>query len=161
MSRKRDQQIEWRRDEVKELASKGWSHRRIASELHVSKTTVTDDLDYLRMQTKENIRTHVEERLPEVYDRCIVGVNAILEEAWDSVQEAKEKGDRPGKHHFLSLAKECYAMLMDLVDTGTVVEKALRFVEHNNGHANAKDKPLLLIAQKDEVRIDDDATNHE
>jgi hypothetical protein len=38
-------------------------------------------LDYLKQQSKENIRKYIDERLPEEYEKCLVGLTAILREA--------------------------------------------------------------------------------
>jgi hypothetical protein len=62
----------------------------------------------LRQQARENIARHLDKRLPEEYEKCLVGLNSILKEAWtmsqtdDSVKSDKIKA--------LGLAKECYAM---------------------------------------------------
>ena len=52
------------------------------------------DISYLRQQAKDNIKKYIDERLPEEYERCLVGVNAITrEEACNTAQstEIKEK----------------------------------------------------------------------
>jgi uncharacterized protein YchJ len=65
------------------------------------------------------------ERLPEEYEKCLVGLTAILREAWSSSQQAE---DRREKIQALSLAKECYSMKLDLLTNATVVDDAIRFV---------------------------------
>jgi Trp operon repressor len=51
------QQIQWRRDKVQELCSKGYSQREISHTLQVGVATVNRDIAYLRNQAKANIRT--------------------------------------------------------------------------------------------------------
>jgi hypothetical protein len=58
----------------------------MASILQVSIGTVNRDLSYLMQQAKENIRRYIDERLPEEYEKCIVGLTAILREAWNTSQ---------------------------------------------------------------------------
>jgi Trp operon repressor len=46
------QQIQWRRDKVQELCSKGYSQREISQVLQVGLATVNRDISYLRNQAK-------------------------------------------------------------------------------------------------------------
>jgi transcriptional regulator len=66
-------QIEWR-SKVAELDSKGHSQPEISRTLQVSIGTVNRDLSILRVQAKENIKKYVNERLPEEYEKCLVGI---------------------------------------------------------------------------------------
>jgi DNA-binding NarL/FixJ family response regulator len=49
-------QVEWRRRQVFELSSKGHSQLEIAKTLQISESTISRDLDYLKQQSKDNIR---------------------------------------------------------------------------------------------------------
>jgi transposase len=57
------QQIQWRRDKVQELCSKGYSQREISQILQVGLATVNRDIFYLRSQAKANIKRYIDERL--------------------------------------------------------------------------------------------------
>jgi len=46
------QQLQWRRDKVQELCSKGYSQREISQLLQVGLATVNRDISYLRNQAK-------------------------------------------------------------------------------------------------------------
>jgi Trp operon repressor len=120
-----EQQVQWRRDKVQELCSKGYSQREISQVLQVGLATVNRDISYLRNQAKTNIKRYIDERLPEEYEKCLVGLNAITKEAWTTVQDTSEKRE---KIQALSLAKECYSMKLDLLTNATVVDDAIRFV---------------------------------
>jgi predicted transcriptional regulator len=117
--------IDWRRSKVQELSSQGHSQREIAQILHISNGTVNRNLSYLRQQAKSNIRRYIDERLPEEYEKCLVGLTVILREAWSTSQQAE---DRREKIQALSLAKDCYSMKLDLLTNATVVDDAIRFV---------------------------------
>jgi hypothetical protein len=124
-------QVEWRRTKVLELMSKGESNQsEIARILQVDRSIVCRGVAYVRQQAKENITRYVNERLPEEYEKCLVGLNSILKEAWtmsqtdDSVKSDKIKA--------LILAKECYAMKLELLTNATVVDDAIRFVSSFN-----------------------------
>ena len=141
-------QIEWRRNKVAELNSKGHSQPEIARIMQVSTGTVNRDLSILRQQARDNIKRYIDERLPEEYEKCLVGLNAILKEAWTASQQTEDKRE---KIQALSLAKECYSMKLDLLTNATVVDDAIRFVSSKSkektessspSNANKEDKEL-------------------
>jgi hypothetical protein len=125
MEQQQDQQVQWRRDKIQELCSKGYSQREISQLLQVGLATVNRDISYLRDQAKANIKKYIDERLPEEYGKCLVGLNAITKEAWNTAQNTEDKRE---KIQALSLAKECYSMKLDLLTNATVVDGAIRFV---------------------------------
>ena len=53
----------------------------MASILQVNIGIVNRDLSYLRQQAKFKITRYIDERLPEEYEKCLVGLTAILREA--------------------------------------------------------------------------------
>src|ERR671933_2332530 len=105
-------QVEWRRAKVLELLSKGDSQSEIAKTLQVDLSIISRDVYFLRQQAKANIKRYIDELLPEEYEKCLVGVTAILREAWNSAQQTEDKRE---KIQALSLAKECYSMKLDLL----------------------------------------------
>jgi predicted transcriptional regulator len=135
---KEKDRIDWRRSKVQELSSQGHSQRDIAQMLQVSNGTVNKDLFILRQQAKSNIKRYIDERLPEEYEKCLVGLTAITKEAWNTAQDTEDKRE---KIQALSLAKECYSMKLDLLTNATVVDDAIRFVDHKiNADVRSKDE---------------------
>jgi hypothetical protein len=124
-NQEQQQMIQWRRDKVQELCSKGYSQREISQLLQVGLATVNRDISYLRNQAKAGIKKYIDERLPEEYEKCLVGLNAITKEAWATSQQTEDKRE---KIQALSLAKDCYSMKLDLLTNATVVDDAIRFV---------------------------------
>src|ERR671927_422275 len=118
-------QLEWRRTKVLELLSKGDSQSEIAKTLQVDLSVISRDVYFLRQQAKDNIKKYIDERLPEEYEKCLVGLNAITREAWNTAQNTQDKRE---KLQALSLAKDCYSMKLDLLTNATVVDDAIRFV---------------------------------
>jgi hypothetical protein len=118
-------QVQWRRDKIQELCSKGYSQREISQTLQIGLATVNRDISHLRNQAKTNIKRYIDERLPEEYEKCLVGLNAITREAWNTANQTEDKRE---KIQALSLAKECYSMKLDLLTNATVVDDAIRFV---------------------------------
>jgi transposase len=105
-------QVEWRRTKVLELLSKGDSQSEIAKVLQVDLSTISKDVYHLRQQAKSNIKQYIDERLPEEYEKCLVGLNAITREAWNTATSTEDKRE---KIQALSLAKECYSMKLELL----------------------------------------------
>ncbi len=102
----------------------------------------------MRSQAKANIKRYIDERLPEEYEKCLVGLNAITREAWNTSQQTEDKRE---KIQALSLAKECYFMKLDLLTNATVVEDAIRFVsERSNEPDYDEDKDQLEEEQEEE-----------
>ena len=117
--------LEWRRNKVQELASQGYNQLEISKTLQISQPTINRDIAYLRQQARTNIKRYIDERLPEEYEKCLVGLTAVLREAWNTAQNTEDKRE---KIQALSLAKECYSMKLDLLTNATVVDDAISFV---------------------------------
>ena len=139
------EQVQWRRDKVQELCSKGYVQREISQILQVGLATVNRDVSYLRNEAKSNIKKYIDERLPEEYEKCLVGLNAITREAWNTAQNTEDKRE---KIQALSLAKECYSMKLDLLTNATVVDDAIRFVSQKS-----KDKANIKSAVEDDKEV--------
>jgi DNA-binding MarR family transcriptional regulator len=101
MSTKMQQQIiEWRRAKVMELLSKGESNQsEIARMLQIDKSIISRDIAYLRQQARQNIKRYIDEQLPEEYEKCLVGLTAILREAWDTAQSTEDEKRIMGKRN--------------------------------------------------------------
>src|SRR5919199_3159317 len=128
--------VEWRRNKVQELSSQGYNQSEISRMLQISQPTINRDMSYLKQQANDNIKRYINERLPEEYEKCLVGLNAITKEAWKTAQNTEDKRE---KIQALSLAKGCYSMKLDLLTNATVVDDAIRFVSSQK----SKDKENL------------------
>jgi hypothetical protein len=126
----RSQLTEWRRIQVLQLSSKGYSQIEISKKLQVDKSTISKDTSFLRKQAKSNIKKYIVERLQEEYEKCLVGISSILKEAWNTVNSK----DGKDKLHALPLAKDCYSMKLELLTNATVIEDALKFVDRNKNN---------------------------
>jgi hypothetical protein len=126
----------------KSFAAKDTAQREISQVLQVGLATVNRDTSYLRNQAKTNIKKYIDERLPEEYEKCLVGLNAITREAWNAAHNTEDKRE---KIQALSLAKECYSMKLELLTNATVVDDAIRFVSQKS-----KDKEKLKSSSSNE-----------
>jgi hypothetical protein len=159
--------LEWRRNKVQELASQGYNQSEISRILQISQPTINRDLSYLRQQAKSNIKQYIDERLPEEYEKCLVGLNAITKEAWNTANNTEDKRE---KIQALSLAKECYSMKLDLLTNATVVDDAIRFVsekskqkiESSSDNSNEHDKEISNESNYDDGKdqLEEVTTNH-
>jgi hypothetical protein len=67
--------------------------------------------------------------LPEEYEKCLLGLNALTREGWNTANQTEDKRE---KIQALSLAKECYSMKLELLTNATVVGDAIRFVSQKS-----------------------------
>jgi hypothetical protein len=136
-----------------EMLSKGETNQSdIARILQVDRSVICRDIAFLRQQSKQNIRKYIDERLPEEYEKCLVGLTAILREAWTTSQHTDESRE---KIQALSLAKECYSMKLELLTNATVVDDAIRFVSEHANCERRQQKDSSTTVEQEKV-IDDD-----
>ena len=109
---------------------------------------------HMEQQSKDNSRRYIDERLPEEYEKCLVGLTAILREAWNTSQQAE---DRREKIQALSLAKECYSMKLDLLTNATVIDDAIRFVASEQ----SKDKEEKEQVKSSSSSLSDSSSNED
>ncbi len=122
-----------------ELSSKGRNQSEIEKILQVNKSIVSRDILFFREQSKQNIRKYVDEKLPEEYEKCLIGLNAVLKEAWDTSQNTQDNRE---KMQALTLAKDCYSMKFELLTNATIVDDALKLVTTNLKGKNKKDDEI-------------------
>jgi hypothetical protein len=120
--------------------------------LQVGLATVNRDISYIRNQAKTNIKKYIDERLPEEYEKCLVGLTVITKEAWNT---ANQTGDKREKIQALSLAKECYSMKLELLTNATVVDDAIRFVSSKTKE-NPKPSTEDATEESNELDYDED-----
>jgi hypothetical protein len=156
----RHNQIAWRRSQVLELASKGYSQSHIARVLQVDKSVICRDITALNQQSKENIKKYVDEKLPNEYEKCLVGLTAILRESWDMAQQPDI--DRREKIQALALAKECYTTKLELLTNANVVDDAIKFVAGHSVQEKKKRKEITNEdIQKEAASIIEESTSNQ
>lgn len=103
------------------------------------------------LEAKENIRRYIDEKLPLEYQKCLVGLEAILSKTWDIANNA-DSAERD-RLQAISVGMQAYNMKIDLLTNATVVERAVQFVEKYRSN-----KPLSAMPQNGKVRIDHNTT---
>lgn len=91
--------------------------------LHES--TISNDLDYLREESRQNIQKYIDNILPLEYEKTLTGLTAILKEMWIASEKAQ---DTKEKVLTLLLTKEIYSMKLDLLSNVSTVEAAMKFI---------------------------------
>lgn len=71
------QQTDWRRAKVLDLSSQGYSQIQIVTNLQMDKSIISRDLAYLRQQARDNLKIHIQDKLPEEYQNCMTGINQV------------------------------------------------------------------------------------
>jgi hypothetical protein len=135
------ERLQWRRNKVLELSSQGRSQPEIASILQVGLGTVSRDILFLREQARDNLSTHINDRLPEEYQSCMSGLKQVLKLSWDIADKSKNYNndnshtttttDDKTRIQALALANDCYKYIMDLTTNGVVITDAIKFVQTN------------------------------
>jgi hypothetical protein len=118
--------IEWRRNTVLSKLARGMSQSDIAKELQLHPSTISLDVQYLKEQAKEELQTHISNRLPFEYARAVTGINSVLKRVSEMLDEAK---DPKVKTECLKLQMELYKSIMSLATDGGIVERCMKLVK--------------------------------
>jgi hypothetical protein len=79
-----------------ELASEGYNQIEITAKLHLDKSVVNRDIQFLRQQVRENLQKHIHETVPEEYQKWMVGMKRNL-------KQTLQIRDNPSDPCFISL----------------------------------------------------------
>ena len=82
-------QVHWRRAKVLELSSQGYTQSEISKSLQVDESVISRDRAYLRQGAQENLKTHIQDKLPEEYQNCMTGINQVLKICWEIVNKSR------------------------------------------------------------------------
>jgi orotate phosphoribosyltransferase-like protein len=77
---KRQEMIESRRTKVLDLHRKGLTVRAISDSLKIAKSTVQDDITFMRQEASDMISEYVQS-LPYEWSKAITSIDRLLEEA--------------------------------------------------------------------------------
>jgi hypothetical protein len=146
-----DNKKEWRRSKVRELLVKGYNHYEIANTLQIPRPTITKDVQYLRLQDRDNLQRHIQERLPQEYENCMTGINRVLQLTWEIAE--KPIDDKTRLQAFAQL-NEGYKFKMELTTNGVVITDAIKFVQTNLAKEENK-QPQEPDYEEDKDKSDD------
>jgi hypothetical protein len=155
-SNKKGKMVDWRRNKVQQLLVRGYSQWDVAEELQIDQSTVSRDVQYLRQNAQENLQKHIQQKLPEEYQRCLTGMNQVLKLSWQIANNntpkqndqdhndndninTKTTGDDRTRLQALSLINDCYRYIMDLTTNGVVITD-IKFVQTNKERLSMSSK---------------------
>jgi hypothetical protein len=143
--------ISWRRNMVLEYISQGRTEREVAQILKVGNGTVHRDIDFLNKQARDNLKFHIQDRLPAQYIKCQSGLDQVLKMAWNLI--TTDTVNQSNKLQALSLISDCYRYQMDLSTNAGIVEEAMRFhssntellIQGRHSTNTSKDKKMIMV----------------
>jgi hypothetical protein len=150
--------IQLRRNEVLNLVAQAVPQNQIAQKLGVSPATISLDLQYLRETAKENLKTHIEERIPAQYDECHAGLKLILRKTYEIVDDKSRRTDE--QLAAMNLAVNIYGKLLDLSTNGAILEKTINRIKQLKEQAaqsqvnNKQADTLTAYSEEDEKEED-------
>jgi transposase len=120
------EEIKLRRIAVLEHVAKGLSQSEIAAKLNYHKSTISNDIRYLKERSKEEFKQYVEQELPFEHKIAVQGLKYVKKQA---VSIAENTRDERIKLHALSLFKGVNSDLWELHTSAEVLEKSLKYVQ--------------------------------
>jgi uncharacterized protein YerC len=121
----KQRELDWRRVQVLELSSQGYSYREIANKLQVDVAAVSRDIKFLRQKAQDSLQHHIHEVVPEEYQKCMVGMKSILKNTREIAQSVS---DPAIKLQANNVAKDCYKFIMDMSTNAGIISDALKYV---------------------------------
>lgn len=125
--RKKQQQLEWRRERVLALLAEDHSQNEIASILQVSPASISKDVAYLKDQSKLLLRVHLKETFPLEYQQALLNLKSIRREVREMLR--KPETDERVKARLFIVIKDITESIMNLVLKGDTIDDAISFME--------------------------------
>jgi Mn-dependent DtxR family transcriptional regulator len=111
-STKKDQ-IEWRRNKIIELKSQGLEQIEIAAILQVSPATITIDLQYLREEAMQNLKSYTTQQLPLQFKIFVKSLHQAIQTYWRLSQEAKDDHNKiAAMEHYIDSHQTLWDLLL-------------------------------------------------
>ena len=124
-SKIKQRELDWRRTQVLELSSQGYSQREIAAKLQLDAAAVNRDIQFLRKQAQDNLQKHIHEVVPEEYQKCMVGMKSLLKKTLEIAETVTDPRVKLQAH---AVANDCYKFILDMSTNAGIVSDALKFV---------------------------------
>ena len=122
---------------------------RLAAKLHISKGTISNDLSFLKKQAQDNLQHHINEVVPEYFQKCLWGMRRNLKE---TLEIANTSQDPKIKLEAMKIANNCYKYIMNLVTNSSVIADAWKRVtqiQNDISIINKIDKSLEAMDEQD------------
>jgi hypothetical protein len=147
--------IDLRRGKVLELLSKGETNQsEIAKILGVSPALISIDIQFLKEQARDNLRTHLQERLPFEHARTMTGLNNLLKRTSNILD--KTTNDPKLQLQVISVLANLYAGIMSLATDGGIIKRAMEEVELLKDIKRGKFVPSEEDREEDEEKKEEE-----
>lgn len=81
-------QMDWRRNKVRDLFSRGYSQYEISTTLHISQSTISRDINYMQSKIK-NKNIDPDDQLIEEYEKTRLILGETVKELWKIIDSSK------------------------------------------------------------------------
>ncbi len=107
-------QIEWRRNKVRQLLLRGNTQSEISRTLHISQSTISRDIDYIRSRYITNSK-NTYKLLSEEYINISLGIDEMIKNLWKIVDD--NRTNVKSRLKAMSTIKECYKYKTEILGT--------------------------------------------
>jgi hypothetical protein len=118
--------VAYRRAEVSKMLVLGATQDQMAKTLGCSQGVISTDVAYLDASAAEELKSHIERKLPHTHLICARGIDQVIRTAWGIVGSAKNDYQ---KIHALNLIHQCYITKQNLATDGTIINAAIEMVK--------------------------------
>ena len=121
-------QIDWRRNKVRELLIRGYSQYEISNALHISQPTISRDIDFIRNQTTSAAkRKELPHRMYYEQQITLDSVAELMKNLWSIIDNPKIEVKERMKA--MNLMLQCHYMRARLIDSGIFVREFFDYAE--------------------------------
>lgn len=112
-------EIQERRQKVLALLVKHLTESEISQSLGVSQPTISRDIKFLKLESKQFLDDMAKELFGFYYQQCIEGVDQVCRELWLLYHE--QNSNQKTKLSALAILKDCYETKFRMLGEGPVV----------------------------------------
>ena len=131
--RKKQQQLEWRRETLLALLAEDYSQNEIASILQISPASISKDVAYFKDQSRLLLRIHLKQTFPLEYQQALINLKSVRREARDMLR--KSETDERVKACLFIVIKDITESIMNLILKGDAIDDTITFMEDKTGEA--------------------------
>jgi DNA-binding MarR family transcriptional regulator len=146
----RNSQNIWRDEKILQMASEGYSQSDIAAALQLTQPTISKAISRITKTAYDNVRYHIESRLPFEREKTLVLFESIKKRAIDIAN--KKEGDIGERDRIaaLTLAKDAGKEIMALHTQGEHVKNALNVAAGLQGKLSSLESIQQLLEEQQE-----------
>lgn len=152
-AKKYKKQIEWRRNKVHQLQTRGYSQYEISKLLHLSQPTISRDIAYCK---KQNLKARSNEEigtdLEEMHQKTIAGLTELLKNTWETIEGPKT--DPRQKLKAIALARQLHTQLFGLTKMEYDISEMKEYAQYLDKRAEQLVREEQEITRKKKVLQD-------